>query len=97
VKIAVVRYETKPEYADENQRLVQDVYAELAATAPDGLRYATFRLGDGVTFVHVAITDTEENPLQATTAFAEFQREFGDRVVGSAEVADAVLVGEYRG
>ena len=32
----VVRYRTKPEHADENQRLVEAVFAELAATTPAG-------------------------------------------------------------
>lgn len=93
--IVVVRYQTKPEYAEENQRLVQDVYAELAASDPGGLRYMTFRLADGVTFVHVAITSAGVNPLPSTTAFAEFQREISERLEAPPEVADAVLVGSY--
>ena len=50
----VVRYRTTPETADENARLVADVYAALAAVAPADFRYATYRLGDAVSFVHVA-------------------------------------------
>ena len=34
----VVRYQTKPERADENEALVKDVFAELQAANPDGLR-----------------------------------------------------------
>lgn len=49
----VIQYTTKPDAADENQRVVERVFAELADKKPDGLRYATFRLADGVTFVHV--------------------------------------------
>jgi len=41
---SVIRYRTKPESADENQRLVEDVYAELAVQDPGGMRYATLRL-----------------------------------------------------
>ena len=59
----VIRYRTKPEHADENERLVRGVFAELAEENPAGLRYATFRLDDGVSFVHVAVTDGDENPL----------------------------------
>lgn len=50
---AVIRYRTKPESADENQRLIENVFADLATEAPAGLRYSSFRLADGVTFVHV--------------------------------------------
>ncbi len=35
----VVRYRTKPECADENERLIRDVFAELADARPDGLQY----------------------------------------------------------
>lgn len=34
----------------------------MAADDPGGLRYATFRLADGVTFVHIAITEGKDNP-----------------------------------
>ena len=34
----VVRYRTKPEHADENARLIEGVFAELAELEPDGLR-----------------------------------------------------------
>ena len=30
----VIRYRTKPEHADENQRLIRDVFAELAEQSP---------------------------------------------------------------
>jgi hypothetical protein len=92
----VVRYTTRPEAADENQRLVEQVYAELARTNPGGLRYATFRLADGVTFVHVAIVESETNPLGRTAAFLEFQREIGQRCVDPPVASDARLVGAYR-
>jgi hypothetical protein len=40
----VIRYRTKPEHADENERLVRAVFAELVEEDPAGLHYATFRL-----------------------------------------------------
>ena len=49
----VVRYRPRPEEADNNQRLVEAVFAELADKDPGGVRYATLRLADG-TFVHIA-------------------------------------------
>ena len=62
----VVRYKVKPERVEENERLIGAVYAELAESAPEGLRYATFRLDDGVSFVHIASIDTADgsNPLR---------------------------------
>jgi hypothetical protein len=95
MKATVVRYQTRPEAADENQRLVEKVFAELAGTAPDGLRYATFRLADGVTFVHVAVSDGEVNPLTQSPAFAEFQRGLGERVADGPVPSAATVVGSY--
>ena len=96
MKRVVVRYKTKPDRADENQRLVQGVFAELAATQPDGLRYATFRLSDGVSFVHVAEIEGDQNPLGETAAFVEFQREIADRCDEGPAAMDAEIVGNYR-
>jgi hypothetical protein len=93
----VVRYKVKPERVQENERLVERVYAELAETAPEGLRYATFRLDDGVSFVHIASIDTPDgsNPLRSIQAFAEFGREIADRCDEPPVVQDSQLVGSY--
>jgi hypothetical protein len=82
--------------ADENQRLVEQVFAQLAKEDPGGLRYATFRLVDGVTFVHVAVSEGEVNPLSRSSAFAEFQREINDRCVEQPAPSEATLIGSYR-
>jgi hypothetical protein len=92
----VIRYRTKPEAADENERLIREVFAELALKNPEGLRYAAFRLDDGVSFVHVAVHD-DENPLNASAAFAEFQSGIKDRCVEGPIPADATVIGSYRG
>ena len=57
-----------------------------------------FRLEDGVSFVHVASVDTDDgtNPLNASPAFAEFQRQIGDRVAEGPVASRATVVGSYR-
>ena len=82
---------------NENQALVETVFAELAANAPAGLRYATLRLADEVSFVHVAAVETEDgtNPLTQTPAFAEFLRGIADRCDEGPAASDATLVGSY--
>ena len=93
----VVRYKVKPERAEENQQLVERVFAELAATDPGGIEYACFRLADGVSFVHVASVagDDESNPLRAVAAFAEFTKDIGERCEVAPEGQNATLVGSY--
>jgi hypothetical protein len=94
----IVQYRTEPDKADENQRLVESVFAELNDRDPGGLRYASFRLADGVSFVHLASIETDDgsNPLSETGAFAEFQREIESRCSQQPAGQDATLVGSYR-
>ncbi len=92
----VIRYKTKPESADENERLIRDVFAELAEQKPEGLHYAAFRLDDGVSFLHVAVIDGETNPLSASAAFGQFQSGIQDRCIEGPTPADAAIVGSYR-
>jgi hypothetical protein len=93
----VVRYTTKPECAEENARLIREVFAELASQRPAGLRYAAFRLDDGVSFVHVAeLDDGSRNPLAASEAFGKFQAGIADRCAQGPAAADATVVGSYQ-
>jgi hypothetical protein len=94
--VRVIRYKTHPEKADENERLIREVFAELAKQKPEGLQYATFRLDDGISFLHVAMIDGEKNPLTASAAFGEFQSGIQDRCADGPVPADATLIGSYR-
>jgi hypothetical protein len=77
---AIVRYRVAPGFAEENARLVRAVYAELESLAPPGFRYATFLLEDGVTFVHVGVTeDGVDAPLPGLAAFRRFREGLVER------------------
>jgi hypothetical protein len=93
----VVRYKTKPERAEENQALVEAVFAELAETAPPGLTYETYRLDDGVSFVHVASIDTDDgsNPLTSAPAFTTFLQGISDRCSEPPIAVNANKIGAY--
>lgn len=92
----MIRYEVKPDRVAENEALVRDVYDELRRTAPAGLRYATFRLEDGVSFVHLAETEDGRNPLSDVEAFARFQEGIADRCARQPVVTQLHEVGSYR-
>jgi hypothetical protein len=95
---SLIRYKTKPESADENKRLVEKVYEELTARDPGGVHYATLRLADGVTFMHVFSTDSDDaaNTLGAIPAFAEFLRDLPQRCVELPVAQPITVVGSYR-
>src|SRR5262249_20370306 len=92
----IARYKVKPDRAEENLELVRAVYDELERTKPAGLRYATFLLDDGVSFVHIARADADPNPLPKVAAFQEFQREIADRCEEQPQVSEVQEVGAYR-
>jgi acyl dehydratase len=92
----VIRYTTKPECADENERLIRAVFAELADHDPEGLHYVAFRLADQVSFVHVAVLDGDSNPLASSAAFAEFQRGIAGRCADGPVAADGQIIGSHR-
>jgi hypothetical protein len=76
----IVRYRVKPGRGEENAELARSVYAALDAQAPEGFRYATFVLDDGVSFVHIAFSEGgEPAPLVQLPAFQEFQRGLAER------------------
>jgi hypothetical protein len=94
----IVRYKVKPDRVAENVELVRAVYDELERTNPPGLRYATFQFDDGVSFVHVAVneTDSERSPLSGVAAFKDFQREITERCEEQPRVSEVREVGSYR-
>ena len=96
MKQVMVRYKVKPDRAQENEDLVRAVYDELKRDAPADLRYATFQLEDGVSFVHVAQTEDGQNPLTEVAAFREFQKEVGERCEEPPVVAELREIGSYR-
>jgi len=98
MKQVIVRYRVKPERAAENEELVRAVYAELQETKPAGLRYATFQLDDGVSFVHISSTETADgsNPLSGVQAFKRFQENVDDRCEEGPVVSTVREIGSYR-
>ena len=94
----MVRYKVKPDRAAENERLVRAVYDEMEHSRPAGLHYATFQLDDGVSFVHISATDTEDDrsPLSEVEAFRRFQENIGDRCEELPVVTSVREIGSYR-
>lgn len=98
MKSIVVRCQCKPERADENQRLVEAVFADLAARQPEGFTYQVFRLDDGVSFLHVVIEHDVDEPdsLQDVPAFQAFVAGIADRCDVAPAATGATVVGGYR-
>jgi hypothetical protein len=93
----MVSYTLKPDRVAENERLARAVYDALRASRPAGLRYATFRLGDGVSFVHIVSHEESEgtNALTALPAFQAFAAGVKDRCVAPPVRVDLTEIGSY--
>lgn len=91
---SMVRYKVKPDRAAENEALVKAVYAQLDRERPEGLHYATFRLPDGVSFMHVVIeTDQPGRILGEVAAFKAFTAEIESRCDEPPVATELILVG----
>jgi hypothetical protein len=92
----IIRYRTKPGQAEANAELVRAVYAELHRTRPDGFRYTTLRLDDGVSFVHITQSERDPSPILQIRAFGEFQAGIGERCDEPPVAQAFTKVGSYR-
>lgn len=97
MKTIMVRYTTAEAHADANEALVRAVFDELRARAPEGLRYASFRLPDGISFVHLATLEAPgANPLTELASFKAFQAELAGRCAAAPVVTELAAIGSYR-
>ena len=98
METTVVRYKVKADRADENRQYIKKVFAQLNEDKPDGLRYVSFNLDDGLSFVHIAVVETADgkNPLPETSAFQDFLSEIKDRCDEPPVATKADIVGSYR-
>ena len=93
---SMVRYKVQPGRAKENEALVKAVYEQLAGERPDGLHYATFRLPDGVSFMHVVFeTDQPGRILNEVAAFKAFTAEIEGRCEEPPVATELTLIGSY--
>jgi hypothetical protein len=94
----VVSYTVKPEAVDEHLRLIEGVFAQLAAEGRDDIEYKVMQLADGVSFVHVSTAETPDgsNPLPQMSAFQDFGRDLASRVATAPNPSAASIVGSYR-
>ena len=97
MKRMLVRYRTKPEEAEQNERLIAKVFEELRAKSPEGVRYLVLKLEDD-TFLHFVTVETEDgmSPIPRLEAFRSFQDGIAERCIEPPQSSDVTVVGDYR-
>ena len=98
MKTTIVRYKLKADKAEENKAYIRKVFSELDAKKPEGLRYVSFNLDDGLSFVHIAVVETEDgsNSLPKTDAFKDFVADLKEWCNEPSVATTASIVGSYR-
>jgi hypothetical protein len=94
---SMVRYKVQAGRAEENEARVRAVYEQLGRESPDGLHYATFRLPDGVSFMHLVFeSDQPGRILNEVDAFKAFVTTIEDRCDEPPVATELTLIGSYR-
>ena len=98
MKRIIVRYKVKPERVQENEAYIKEVFAELNQTGPAGLRYASFKGSDGLTFFHIVSLEAEndDSPLSRSEAFKAFTANIQERCDEPPMPMNLEEVGSYR-
>jgi hypothetical protein len=97
VKRVMVRYTVVPEHVAENERDIKRVFEQLAVHRPTGLRYASFKLADDVSFLHLVSHErSDKNPLSALPAFQAFTAAVEKRCVERPIVSTLTELGSYQ-
>ena len=94
MKRVMVRYRVRPDAVERNEELVRAVYASLAELARADFTYATHKLDDGVSFVHLAAYEGE-SPLPSVPAFQAFTSGIRERCDEPPVVSELEEVGAY--
>jgi hypothetical protein len=98
MKRVMVRYRVRADRVEENERYIGKVFEQLDRERPAGLRYASFKLEDGVSFIHIVSVDAADgvSPLGALPAFKAFTASIEERCDELPVVAQLSEVGSYQ-
>jgi hypothetical protein len=95
--VMMVRATVKPEHVDDVEVAAKAMFSAIDEAKPEGVRYASCKLADGVTFVALLeVEERTENPLPALPAFREFQDNLKQWMSGPPTAEQMTVVGSYR-
>jgi len=94
----IVQYKVRPDRVEENERLVKDVFAQLKEQSLGDVRYASLKLEDGLSFVHIVSIETQDgsNPITEMSAFRAFSAAIRDRISDGPMQTAFETIGSHR-
>jgi hypothetical protein len=97
MNVFTVRAQLKPERVEEAEAAVKRMFAAIEREGLEGIRYASIRLQDGVTFLALLeVEDGVENPLLGLPEAREFYDRLPELYSGQPEVGPGTVIGSYR-
>ncbi|MFI6486685.1 hypothetical protein [Streptomyces sp. NPDC050564] len=94
--VLMVRSAVKPEFVGELEAALKKMFTAIDSARPEGVRYTSYRLPDGVTYVALLeLADGIENPLPAIAEFREFQAGLKDWLAGPPSAERFEVRGAY--
>ena len=100
MSVMMIRTQVRPDRVGDVEAAVQKTFAAIEAAQPAGVRYASTKLADGVTFVVLLELAGDvapgDNPLNAIPEFAELQANLKEWLAGPPTGEPLQIVGSYR-
>lgn len=96
MSLLMVQAKIKEDRVAEVEAAAKKMFEAIAAAQPKGVRYASTKQADGVSFVILLQLDGPENPLTALPEFTEFQDNLKQWIDGPPAAGPLEIVGSYR-
>lgn len=88
---------SRPTRPPNRRKRRKKCFTAIEAVQPQGVRHASCRLPDGVTYVILlGLDDDENNPLLSVPAFRDFQESLKTWIAEPPVVEELTPVGSYR-
>jgi hypothetical protein len=97
MSVLTVRAKLKAEHVADAEAAVKRMFAAIERERLEGIRYASIRLEDGVTFMALLeIEDGVENPLPGLPEAQEFYGRLAEWYAEPPELGPGTVIGSYR-
>jgi len=75
----LIQYTVRPDQVTRTVQLLREFFRELGAARPEGLRYSSFQLDDGVSFAHLVESASGAAPFASLPAYRAFRDTIAER------------------
>jgi len=97
MSVLLIRAKVQEDKVAEAEAATKKMFAAVTQAQPEGIRYASLKLGDGVTFVAIVeVAEGIENPLPGLPEYREFQENLEHWRPEPPTIEPAEVVGSYR-